>query len=148
MRTIVLLSILSLSIACRSTRHVAQQNQRDSSQTAQQQGGSQSTTIKDNFSLIGAVISAIDTLSEFQYTLHIHLQTALPAGSLESLAEPGQQLEVIPLYHRDESGKIDWNDVRNKRLVEVCSKKEGDFLLGKISLGKNGKWYLIDTQLD
>lgn len=144
MRLFSLCLIFSFLLGCSSSKQSNQTHQgpKDSSQIAPP------AAIKDNLSLIGAVITAIDTFEEYQYHLHIDLRTAVPEGSLESIAEPGQQLEVVPAYRLNEQGKIDMEDKRNQRLTQVRSKKVGDFLFGKISLQGNGIWYLHDREVE
>jgi hypothetical protein len=104
------------------------------------------STIKPNITLIGAVITAINFIDDLQYTLEIELRTAIPERQSESYAEPGQHLQVVPSYQRNELGVVDTNDARNRRLLEVRSKGIGDFLFGKITLSNDWKWYLIDTE--
>ena len=104
------------------------------------------TTVKDNVSLVDAVIGTIDTASGIHYIIEITIRTAVPVGERPNLAEPHQRLVVRPSYRLDDSGLVDRNDLRNKRLIDVVAKKAGDSLFGKISLAKDGTWYLIDTE--
>lgn len=103
--------------------------------------------IVQNMTLIGAEINRIELDGEYGYILHLELRTALPAGGMASLAEPGQSLLVHPQYSRDEDGSLDQTDERNQRLYQVRSSAIGDPLIGKISLGQDNVWYLVDTGL-
>jgi len=93
--------------------------------------------VKENMSLIGAVVRSIEFIDSVGYTLEAELRTAVPAGTGVSLAEPGQTLRLRPDFSD--------NEARNGRLREVRAKKEGDFLLGRIFLDKDGTWRLYDT---
>jgi hypothetical protein len=103
--------------------------------------------VKPNRTLIGAIILAIDTTDQPNYTVDIELRTAIPDRESDSLVEPGQRLRVVPSYKTDDRGVVDGNDERNRRLMEVRSRKVGDFLFGKITMSRDSTWYLIDTEL-
>lgn len=103
--------------------------------------------VKPNLTLIGAIILAIDTTDHPHYSVDIELRTAIPDSQSESFVEPGQQLRVVPSYKFDDRGVVDVNDERNRRLMEVRSRKVGDFLFGKITMSRDSTWYLLDTEL-
>ena len=145
--TLLLSLVILLSSGCRSSQQEREQVSQDTTAGSKLPAKAQPTVVKDNLSLIGAVIEAIDTTGGIQYIFDVELRTAVPAGEAASLAEPGQHLRVRPLYHLDDAGQVDPKNERNKRLMDAATKKAGDFLFGKISLGKNGTWYLMDTQL-
>jgi len=147
LQTLFLSLVILLSSGCRSSKQETQQVSQDTASASNLPAKGQPTVVKDNLTLIGAVIEAIDTTGGILYICDVELRTAIPVGEAASLAEPGQHLRVRPLYHLDGSGRIDPGDERNKRLTDAGTKKVGDFLFGKISLGKNGTWYLIDTEL-
>lgn len=93
--------------------------------------------VKENMSLIGAVVRSVTLTDSAGFFLDVEIRTAVPAGTGVSLAEPGQMLRLHP----------DFSDhaVRNARLRDLRTKREGDFLLGRIFLDREGTWRLYDT---
>jgi len=156
LRSLFLLFASLLLTTCSSTDKSAQKVPSSDSVQAEQPPGPPKidrqrippATTKENVTLIGAVVESIELVDSVQFKVAIELRTAIPAGGAESIAEPGQRITVIPAYMSGEAGSLDMSNDRNKRLFDVRSLKQGDFLLGKISLSQNGKWYLIDTKLD
>ncbi len=102
---------------------------------------------KENSSLIGAALVEIRLVDPYRYVLTLDLRTVLPAGSGESLAEPGQRVEVVPDYVTGPDGGISLEHERNQRLYEVRKRKAGEPVMGKITLGADGVWHLVDTGL-
>lgn len=141
--TPLLFLFLTIALACSTSKDQRQQVGRDTVASHVDTPPS----IVPNVTLIGAVITAIAIVDEFQYTLDVELRTAIPEGHSPSIAEPGQRVRVVPSYRLDEQRAVVMSDERNKRLMDVRSKNVGDFLLGKIVLSNDGTWYLIDTEL-
>lgn len=104
--------------------------------------------IAENLSLIGAVVDSVEILDEKNFRLHLQLRTAIPSGGKPSLADPGQNVVVAPAFVLDERGAVQTDHDRNQRLLETRLLVRGDFLMGKITLEKDGSWYLLDTRLD
>ena len=135
----------------------ADRDTRQTGSSAAQQRGPDSITpppppgppaIKPNLTRIGAEIISIQLIDDTDYSIEVLLNTAIPVGNSETVAEPEQKLMLRPDFARDAEGKILPNDARNKRLLEPRALKSGDPVFGKISLRQNGTWYLIDTSLD
>lgn len=103
---------------------------------------------RENLSMVGAVLVAIEMVDETRYVLTLELRTVLPAGTAGSLAEPGQTVTVYPDYVVGEDGRISLEHERNGRLYEVRHVKPGDGVIGRITLRRDGKWYLFDTGLE
>ena len=104
--------------------------------------------VTQNLTLFGAVVEGIQFLDGSDYLLHLELRTALPGDNATSLAEPGQRLSVRPAFVLGDDTMPVPQDPRNLRLLEVRSLKAGDSMVGKITLGQNGTWYLIDNRLE
>ncbi len=108
----------------------------------------QHASVQPNRALIGAVVESVTLLDGQHYKISLELRTAIPVDGLESLAEPGQHIIAVPSYLLNKKGVIDSKDARNKRLIDARLLKAGDFLFGKITFGKDGLWYLLDTKLE
>jgi hypothetical protein len=149
----VILAVVFVLSGCSSSKTSNHDSSADTSSTESQvssgaiQPHKQPTVVKDNSSLIAAIVTAIDSIDVLQFRIHLDLRTAIPAGSQESLAEPGQQIIAIPLYRKDEYGMVDMRDERNQRLGELRATKVGDSVFGTITLGHDGVWYFVDTKL-
>ncbi|MFN0158458.1 MAG: hypothetical protein ACKVRP_10350 [Bacteroidota bacterium] len=104
--------------------------------------------VTQNITLIGAVVEGIEFMGDTDYLVHLELRTAIPEDNSTSLAEPGQRITVRPAFVLDDKGKPVSGNPRNVRLLEVRALKSGDSLIGKISLGQNGTWYLFDNGLE
>lgn len=107
----------------------------------------QPAAIAPNRSLIGAIVTSVEIEDGLNYSISVELRTAIPIDGLESIAEPGQSVTLKPAYRRNEAGRIDPTDELNKRLYDLRSLKLGDFLMGKISLARDGVWYLEESGL-
>ncbi len=149
---IVLLSVMGCATGERQSEQAARRSPQPPDTTVVPPpppgGPSQSAVIKDNRTMIGSVILSIELVDVYKYTVHVVLRTALPAGSGESLAEPGQELTLSPSYTLDSNGRVVMEDARNKRLYDVRAMKKGEALLGRITLHQDGVWYLFDTTLE
>lgn len=101
--------------------------------------------VRENLSMIGAVVRSVERTDGDSYHLTIELRTALPAGPAESIAEPGQTVIVRPAYVLGEDGKPRQGVERNARLRAAGDRKPGEALIGKIMLSAEGIWLLVDT---
>jgi hypothetical protein len=147
MRCDLLVASIGLLVGCGLARDSWKDGSSDSSTAVQSSSIHTPTAIKPNMSLIGAVITDIILVDEFNFRIGVELRTAVPDGQFESLAEPGQSLRLVPQFRMSDGGMIDRDDERNKRLLEIRSRGAGDFLFGKITLGQDHVWYLVDTTL-
>jgi hypothetical protein len=106
----------------------------------------QPAAIKENASIIGAVIIATSAVDSLHWTMTLEIRTALPKGGGASLAEPGQRITVTPAYLEGEGGTVSLEVPRNRRLQELRSRKVGEAVLGTVTLRDDGIWYLVDTE--
>ncbi len=150
-RTILLLSLSTMILACSSVERqetAKQSPPKADTQSVQPPPPPGPAAIGNNLTLIGAVIKSMESIDDDRYVAMIELRTAIPLGNGASLAEPGQTISIVPGYVLGDDGKVLTGNERNSRLRGVRSLKEGDPLMGKISMGQDGKWYLFDTKLD
>jgi len=153
MRVLITISLSFLLISCTPAKPPNDQQQSDVSQQPAETPTPVVSTpppaaVKENLTLIGAVVTGIELKGDNVYILHLELRTAIPLGGTASLAEPGQSLVVHSGYRKDEQGEISLSQEPNKRLHDLRSLKEGEFVLGRISLGQDGIWYIMDTGVE
>jgi len=147
-RSVVCLSVLAfVAVGCCSS---------DKSQTSDaakpeaqkrviQSLGGQPTTVKPNVTEIEARVESITLIDSIHYRLSLVLTSVKTIEGMESLAEAGQQLVVLPQYMMDDSGAIDIISERNKSLRSLRDVQAGDTFRGKISLAQKGEWVLVEV---
>ena len=106
---------------------------------------SQPTTIKQNVSLIEAVIDSITLVDDVQYRLSAQVRSANPVEGMASLAEAGQHILASAQYLQTQDGSIDYTNGRNKNLLALRSAKPGDVFTGKVALNAYGRWILVEV---
>lgn len=95
---------------------------------------------------MGAVLRSKEDLGGPDFALVIEIRTALPASpSVESFAEVGQELRVLPEYAKGPDGAVDPGNPRNAKLEGLRALDIGNPLLVEIRLGTDGRWYIVET---
>lgn len=102
------------------------------------------TTIRENATLIDAIVDSSKIINDLQYELFLTITKASSIGALDNFTEVGQRIKVKPNYVLDDSHKIDRVNERNKRLLKSKELKTGSVIKGKISLTTAGEWILAD----
>lgn len=153
MQVLIATPLTFLLVCCTPAKPPSDQQKNDGSQQSAETptpvvGTPPPAAVKENLTLIGAVVTGIELTGDIDYVLHLELRTAIPLGGTASLAEPGQSLAVHPGYRKNEQGEISLSGEQNKRLHDLRSLKEGEFVLGRISLGQDGIWYIMDTGVE
>jgi hypothetical protein len=97
--------------------------------------------------MVGAAVVGVAQIDTCRYALTLELRTVLPSGTAANLAESGQTVVAYPDYAVDAQGRISLEIERNRRLYELRTRKVGDAVIGTITLRGEGRWYLVDTQL-
>jgi hypothetical protein len=104
------------------------------------------TIIKANSTAIEAVVDSVQFIDEYQYRLFAVIDSVIPESSQEPLIESHQKVELTPKYFLYESGKIDMNDERNKKILQLRSSLRGDSFSGKITLLPQIGWVITSVQ--
>ena len=108
-------------------------------------GAGAPTAIVQNLTYIEALVESLLIIDDMDYRLSIRLISAKGGGSAGSLAEPGQQLTVVPRYLMIEEGTQEKESERNGRLMSLRSARNGDKFEGTISRSTKDGWILIDA---
>ena len=107
----------------------------------------QQAAIKQNVSIINAVIDSIVLVGGIPNRLFLHITSVTPQGGMESLAEVGQHIVVSPRYVINQHGAIDQNNEHNKKLLMLQNVRRRDTLKGEISYNLKQGW-MLDELLD
>lgn len=144
--SLLLIIILFHHLGCKSTDSSSKSESTPGTDTPQHPSSPsvQPTALKPNSSTITATVDSIMILDDVQYRLAIHTTSVEPVGDLASLAEAGQNLVVMPSFVSTDDGKADLTNDRNKKLLAVRSAKKGDVIRGRVSLNRDGKWFLTE----
>ncbi len=104
--------------------------------------------VRENASFIGGIVRSMELLDDVRFVVTLEVRTALPASpGTESLVEPGQTLQVLPLYDEGPGGVIDLQLERNRRLHDVRKVPVGGPVIGRVQVRQDGVWYLLDTTM-
>jgi hypothetical protein len=104
------------------------------------------TTVAQNGSHVEAVIEQMQDLGDTQYNLRIFVITSSPLSGRTTIVEEGQRLMVVPQYYADSTGRVSFEDPRNKRILSIKKKQTGESFKGKVVLNRFGGWYLVDVE--
>lgn len=98
--------------------------------------------------MVAGVLVRVEDLDSVRFVLHLDVRTAIPASpAAASLVEPGQQLQVLPLYTAGPGGIVDLADPHNRRLRALRTVPPGDPVIGRVQMGRDGVWYIVDSML-
>jgi hypothetical protein len=103
--------------------------------------------VKENLTLVGAVVESIDLLDNLNYKLVVKLQTAIPEANFENIIEPGQVITVYPSYQIDENKNVDMKNPINQKLFELRALKKKGYFIGKVTLSNDMKWYIAQVKV-
>lgn len=107
----------------------------------------QPAAIKQNVSLIEAVIDSVIHIDDTRFTLSLTVRSTREIEEdLPSLAEPGQKITVTPEFLPGGEKEIDLKDDRNRRLLALRSATSGTLVRGRVSLIAPGRWILADIE--
>jgi hypothetical protein len=152
---IIILFMFSSYGGCQSPRttqkegkqtDIQQEAVRDTIEPVVMQKPPMPTAIKPNLTLIGAVVDSVVVTDSINYKIFFYVNTAIPEGGLESIAEANQRISAVASYVVGEDGRIDMNHERNKRLFRLREAVEGDVFIGKISLTDKHGWVIVDVE--
>jgi hypothetical protein len=105
------------------------------------------TAVKENLTLIGAIVDSVELLDSLNYKFVVKLQTAIPENNFESVIEPGQIITVYPGYQMNESKQVDMKSPINKKLFEMRTLKRRGHFIGKVTLESDMKWYITQVEV-
>ncbi len=144
MKTIILFLIIYLT-GCQSNKEALKSEDSSGSEMGFKQQAP--NTIKDNSTLVGAVIDSVFLLDDLNYKLVVTLQTAIPERFEETVAEPGRVVELQPRYIFNENKIPDLSHPVNKKLHDLRKIKKGGFFIGNITLTPDFKWYITAVEM-
>lgn len=105
--------------------------------------------VAENLTMVAGVVVRVEDVDSLRFVLHLEIRTAIPASpSAASLVEPGQQLQVMPLYTPGPDGRVDPAEPQNRRLRALRTVPPGDPVIGRVQLGRDGVWYLVDSMIN
>lgn len=99
-------------------------------------------SIKPNASFVSAFVDTVIPIDDIHYTIRVQLTTAHQEGNFESLAEPGQRLELTPMLRNVGDDSLFWTDEQNLKFFQLRKTGYGDSFIGIISLRSNSGWVI------
>jgi hypothetical protein len=105
------------------------------------------TAVKENLTLIAAIVDSVELLDSLNYKFVVKLQTAIPENNFESVIEPGQIITVYPGYQLNESKQVDMKNPISKKLFELRTLKRKGYFIGKVTLANDMKWYITQVEV-
>lgn len=124
---------------------VQQEVRQDTAKKAVVPSSPMPTAIKQNLTAVGVLVESVVLLDSINYKISFVVNTAIPHGGFESIAEVGQRITASPSYVVSEDGTIDMNNERNKRLFNLREAVSNDIFIGKISLTDKHGWVIVDV---
>jgi hypothetical protein len=147
---LLIVSILAYSLAgCSSHNNIVIQNKtiaKDTTSLIQPPVIERRAAVKQNLTLVGAIIDSVELIDSLNYKFHVQLQTAIPEAGYESVVEPGQVLSLYPAYQLNENNIIDMNNPVNKKLIQMRILKKKAFIIARITFENDMKWYIIQVE--
>lgn len=144
-RSLFIVGMIFLFAGCRSSE-ISQQSVAGSAEVHGIAANSSKAGIRPNASLVSGIINSIDLIDSLQFRLSLQISSSLPAGSMESFAEIGQEVVASPQFYLGEGGTMDLFNERNQRLLKVRDAKSGDMFIGKICLDGKGRWLIVEVE--
>lgn len=134
-------------VAAKETLKSAPFIKKDTPPVSNQPVSKSKAAVKENLTLVGAVVESAELLNDINYKLVVKLQTAIPEANYESIIEPGQVITVYPSYQLDENKKTDMKNPINQKLFELRTLKKKGYFIGKITLSNEMKWYITQVEV-
>lgn len=103
--------------------------------------------IKENSTLVAAIVDSIELLDSLGYKIIARLQTAIPVFSQESILEPGQTITIYPAFILNENQKIDTKNPTNNKLIELRTIKRKGYFIGNVCLAADNKYYITVVEV-
>lgn len=149
MKAIVLLIIMLLLIGCSSKKEALKES-KEENQTVEQPIANpvpaNITTLKENSTLVSAVVDTLIIIDEYNYELKVKIITAIPDDWQVSVIEPDQVVNIYPAYILDENHKVDLQNPINQKIHELRNLIREGMFIGKVTLAKDNKYYV--TKVD
>jgi hypothetical protein len=142
---VILLIVLAAATGCKSSRETgATPSGEVQAQTPPKTPGSPATAPVQNVSGIEAVVESISDPGA-QYTLKIFVVESTPLNGRMSIVESGQRIIVSPQYAADSTGRVNFDEPRNKRIKSLSALKTGESFKGKVAINRQGGYNIVDV---
>ena len=148
--TIILFSI----IGCNSNKNTVKDNEQHNTDTLKAEQAfpppppiNVETAIKENSTIVGAVVDSLELLDPVNYRITVYLMTAIPNQNSENILEPGQTIIVYPAFIFNESNQIDFSNPINNKLIQLRTLKKKGYFIGNISLAADKKYYITSVEV-
>ena len=143
---VIFLLVLAAGAGCRSSRGTKETPPAETqSQTPPGSPASSPTVVAQNISNIEAVVEELQDFGATQFNLKIFVISSNPVNGRVSVVEAGQRIFVTPQYYADSTGKVNFEEARNKRLMSLKLLKTGQAFKGKIAINRQGSWNIVDV---
>jgi len=111
----------------------------------QSSGHLQPNVIQQNVSVVEATIDTVILDNEIAYHASVLVRSA--SGKENSEAAEGEHLNIRPQFAlTGDPPSVEPGDPKNKGLLRLRMMKRGDAFSGKISLGQDGIWNLLEVE--
>lgn len=137
MRTFILLFISLFTLFACSKKV-------ETKDTNHQPTNSQVTTIKENISFVTARILEINRKSDTDYSLKILILESNSDESLPNFAVINEEINAKPRFILNENGNIDFNDSRNKKLIELSKSRKDEIVNLTLTRTLKEGWLILD----
>jgi PBP1b-binding outer membrane lipoprotein LpoB len=137
-------------VACSSNKRTVAEEKtitKDTAKIVQPPVVEKRAAVKENLTLMGAIVDSVELLDSLNYKFVVKLQTAIPEMNFESVTEPGNIITVYPGYQLNESKQVDMKNPINKKLFELRTLKKGGHFIGKVTLANDMKWYIAQVEV-
>jgi hypothetical protein len=104
------------------------------------------TTIQDNRSIVQGKILSLYKKSDEDFSIKLRVITCEDDGSLPNMASAGDEIDAMPNFYLDESGKINFTNIRNQKLKSLSNKREGDTVSLVLKLTLKMGWLIMDVK--
>ncbi len=142
----ILCVVLAAASGCRSSHETKDSPQAASqTQTPNNMPKSPIAAVSQNISSVEAVVENNQDLGATQFTMKIFVIASVPVNGRTSIVEAGERIFVSPQYYADSTGKVNFQEPRNKRIVALKQLKTGESFKGKVAINRQGSWNIVDV---